>query len=426
MWGPPLLLLLAGVVGLIFAIPGGNIGTPYLIAFAAAAFAGVALVDPRGLFITVAQLPLLFTIITPLVAWFTASFADPSVGGALESTPRRTRAITAAYPIIQYFPWIALITLIALAIALWRYLDVTRANAKAGKEEVREKREVRKADEKATASATKARRRIAESDARRSRHSAGAAPTTGSRPASEIIRAAEERRKRAAAARAEQAPRPPERGPRPERDAGPRPAPRRVAEGGQESRRDSAAFRRGGAPEPPPSRQRRDSQRDDSPTGSRYAERPRGPRPQPEQQRRRPVERPVERPASSGEDQGRRIQEWPPRRERPRRPAPSDPYGRDSRDPRQGRDPRDARAGRDPRDPREMRERRDYRGDRDASYPPRRTYRDDRGPYEGRRRGEAPEGRRVRDDRDRRDYGEYGGPGPQRPRRDPRDYRDRR
>ncbi|WP_367179080.1 DUF6542 domain-containing protein, partial [uncultured Corynebacterium sp.] len=194
-WGPPLLLLLAGVIGLLFAVPVGNIGLPYLIAFSAAAIAGIILVVPRGLFVTVAQLPLLFTILTPIVAWFTASLADPAVGGALDTTPRRTRVITAAYPIIQYFPWIAAVTLIALAIAVWRYLEVTRRNAKVEKTTRKEKRKLQRAEESTTTSATKARRRVAESDARRSRHGADA---TGTRPAADIIRDAEERRKRLA------------------------------------------------------------------------------------------------------------------------------------------------------------------------------------------------------------------------------------
>ncbi|OFU53510.1 DUF6542 domain-containing protein, partial [Corynebacterium sp. HMSC11E11] len=194
-WAPPLLILLAGLIGILGGLPTGNIGLPYLLAFAAAAIVGTALVDPRGLVVTVAQQPLLFTIVTPVVTWLIASWSDPSVGGATGSTPTKTRLITAAYPIVQYFPWMALIPLICTAIAIWRYLDITRVNAKTDKETRRENARVHKAEEATTVSATRARKRVAESDAR-VRHARGKDPSR--RPASEIIQAAEERRRRAA------------------------------------------------------------------------------------------------------------------------------------------------------------------------------------------------------------------------------------
>ena len=61
MWAPPLLFVLAAAVGTVAALPTGSIGLPYLIAFAAAAIVGTSLVDPRGLVVTVAQQPLMFT-----------------------------------------------------------------------------------------------------------------------------------------------------------------------------------------------------------------------------------------------------------------------------------------------------------------------------------------------------------------------------
>ena len=40
MFVPPLLMLLAGVIGLLFSVPNGSLGKPYFIAFAVAAVAG--------------------------------------------------------------------------------------------------------------------------------------------------------------------------------------------------------------------------------------------------------------------------------------------------------------------------------------------------------------------------------------------------
>ncbi|WP_146007537.1 DUF6542 domain-containing protein [Corynebacterium xerosis] len=214
MWAPPLLFVVAGLIGIVAALPTGSIGLPYLLAFAAAAIVGTMLVDPRGLVVTVTQQPLLFTVITPIVAWLIASWSDPSVGGALDSTPTKTRLITAAYPIVQYFPWMALIPLICTAIAIWRYLDITRVNAKTDKETLRDNARLQKSEETTTVSATRARKRVAESDAR-VRHSRG--KDASRRPASEIIQAAEERRRRAAerARAAQEARRAQEPAPRP-------------------------------------------------------------------------------------------------------------------------------------------------------------------------------------------------------------------
>ena len=40
MWAPPLLFVVAGLIGIVAALPTGSIGLPYLLAFAAAAIVG--------------------------------------------------------------------------------------------------------------------------------------------------------------------------------------------------------------------------------------------------------------------------------------------------------------------------------------------------------------------------------------------------
>lgn len=200
-WVPPLLLVISGIVGLLFAIPAGSIGLPYLIAFAVAAIGGTMVVVPRGLTITVAQQPVLFTIITPLVSWFTAEFAHQSVGGATATTPSTTRLITAAYPVVQYFPWMIMIPLICTAIAIWRYLDLTRVNAKTDRLRRKESRRRAEVDAETTRTATEAHRRLSESDKRRRRRPAHAASkerddesAVKKQSASDLIKAAEKRR----------------------------------------------------------------------------------------------------------------------------------------------------------------------------------------------------------------------------------------
>lgn len=354
-WAPPLLILLAGVIGILGGLPTGNIGLPYLLAFAAAAIIGTALVDPRGLVVTVAQQPLLFTIVTPVVAWFIASWSDPSVGGATGSTPTKTRLITAAYPIVQYFPWMALIPLICTAIAIWRYLDITRVNAKTDKETRRDNARVQKAEEATTVSATRARKRVAESDAR-VRHARGKGPSR--RPASEIIQAAEERRRRAAErARAAQ-----------------------EARREQEAAPPSAAERRGPAR---PTEQRAEQperpvrRRDPRAEQRMMEQRAAAGRPTP----RRGDERRAGRPADERRTDGRRADERRVADRRAGRPiddrAATNAGRRDiQRDARRGEDPR--RVRRDARDDRGVRE---YRFDDRPSAPRndrRGTPRDDR------------------------------------------------
>ncbi|MFC3850016.1 DUF6542 domain-containing protein [Corynebacterium hansenii] len=363
-WAPPLLYVVAAIIGIVAALPTGNIGLPYLLAFAAAAVIGTMLVDPRGLVVTVAQQPLMFTIFTPIVAWLIGSWSDPSVGGALDSTPTKTRLITAAYPIVQYFPWMAAIPVVCTAIAIWRYLDITRVNAKTEKENRRGNARLQKAEESTKVSATRARKRVAESDARvrnargaesetrvsearapearvrhardaeaearvrhardaeteaRVRHARGEGASR--RPASEIIQAAEERRRRAA-----------------ER-----------ARAAQEARRTQEHRR---APEPPP---------------RRAAEERRRPEREPAQAPERPVRRRDPRAEQRMMEQ-RAAAGRPPqrRREDPRRIDDRRDFGRsDHRDVH-----RDARRREDPR-----RGRADDRGMRDYRFDDRRAVR---------------------------------------------------
>ncbi len=172
MWAPPLLLIASGILGLLFSIPTGSVGTPYLIAFFTAAVVGTLFVVARGLTVTVAQIPLLFTIITPLVAWYTGSFADMAVGGVSASTPFKTRVITAAYPVIQFFPWMVLITLTTLAIAIWRYVETKRTAEKYQKLRRKDVRRQKEVNQRTARHASEARQRTVRAQQRQESKSA--------------------------------------------------------------------------------------------------------------------------------------------------------------------------------------------------------------------------------------------------------------
>lgn len=197
MFVPPLLLLSAGVIGLVFAIPNGTLGLAYFIVFTLAAVAGTLLVVPRGLVITVAQIPILFAIITFLTAWFTGSFADPENGGATATTSRRARLLTSAYPVVQQFPWLLVIMLTCVIIAGWRYLEISRAQQKYRTDQAREAKRRQRLDEAMVDSTSRVRRRLAESDRRVASREEDAHTNLGTarRPAADIIRDAEARRR---------------------------------------------------------------------------------------------------------------------------------------------------------------------------------------------------------------------------------------
>ncbi|MDO5731436.1 DUF6542 domain-containing protein, partial [Corynebacterium sphenisci] len=161
LWAPAALLLLAAAAGVAVSTPSGSLGWPYLVLFLLAALAGVGWVDPRGLVVAVSQIPVLFSLLTPVTAWFTASFADPAVGGALASTPRKTRLITAVYPVVQFFPWMLAMLVLCTAVGIWRYLRIRTENNLIARAERKRARERRRAREDSR-EAARARRRIAE------------------------------------------------------------------------------------------------------------------------------------------------------------------------------------------------------------------------------------------------------------------------
>lgn len=201
LWAPTLLLVAAGVLGFIFSLGSGSVGIFYLIFFAVGAVIGTLFVKPQGLMLAVSQIPLLFAVITPVVSWFLTSIADPSEGGATDSTPTKTRLITAAYPVVQYFPWLAAILGICIVLALWRYFELTRINSKQQISERKEAKRRKEQSQKSNESATRARRRMAESDERLSSHRRDGVRRHGvrhateqMRPASDIIRDAQQRR----------------------------------------------------------------------------------------------------------------------------------------------------------------------------------------------------------------------------------------
>src|SRR5699024_159881 len=86
------------------------------ICFILGAVAASAMVHVRGLFLTVASIPLLFSIAIFITSWL-VSRATAADGSPLFST---TILVTSAYPLLEVFPQLAITVIICVIIAVFR------------------------------------------------------------------------------------------------------------------------------------------------------------------------------------------------------------------------------------------------------------------------------------------------------------------
>ena len=120
-WTSIAVILAALVTGLIISTITTSVGLPFLICFFLGALAATALVHVRGLFLTVASMPLLFAIAIFFTSWL-VSRATASDGSPAFST---TILVTSAYPLLEVFPFLAVTLLICIAIAAFRLYHAT-------------------------------------------------------------------------------------------------------------------------------------------------------------------------------------------------------------------------------------------------------------------------------------------------------------
>ncbi|OIR42805.1 hypothetical protein BJP07_07840 [Corynebacterium sp. NML130628] len=101
----------------------GYIGWPLLVLFSVAVIVVTTLVDPRGLFLTVAATPLLF--VAALLGFGVLS-ARGQLGAA--GAGGKTALLMVLYPVIEHFPILFTVTTGALVIAVVRYWLIQRHN----------------------------------------------------------------------------------------------------------------------------------------------------------------------------------------------------------------------------------------------------------------------------------------------------------
>lgn len=129
--------------GLLLSLLFGDLGWPYLLCYIVSVLAVTCTVAPRGLYLTVATSPLLFTVFTLLCGWLVTQ-ARASEGASAFST---TALVTGAFPFLEHFIPFFLTTLASIAIMAFRLWRL-RSNARTENEKAQVARRAEAAADK--------------------------------------------------------------------------------------------------------------------------------------------------------------------------------------------------------------------------------------------------------------------------------------
>ncbi len=154
-WSGIAIILAALVTGLLISLSVQQIGLPFLVCFVLTGITVALLTEPKGLFLTVASMPVLFAIMTVITAW--------SVGRSLaaDGAPAfsTTTVITAIYPLVEFFPVLFSVTAGAAMIAVLRLGLLKRSGRVRDRAAQRTRRRDAENDRRNRATASRARRR---------------------------------------------------------------------------------------------------------------------------------------------------------------------------------------------------------------------------------------------------------------------------
>lgn len=127
-WASLIILCAALTIGLFVTLHNGLLGIPFLALFVIAVLVIALLTEPRGLFLTIASIPIFFGIFVIITSWFLVANATPD-GAPLS----KTQIITAIYPITLHFPVLAIATAAAALISFLRITLLKRSNRTSSK-----------------------------------------------------------------------------------------------------------------------------------------------------------------------------------------------------------------------------------------------------------------------------------------------------
>ncbi|MDO5512927.1 DUF6542 domain-containing protein [Corynebacterium sp.] len=154
-WSGIAIVIAALITGLLLSINTQSVGVPYLLCFALAAVVVASLTEVRGLFLTVASIPLIFGVLTVITSWV-VNRSQASEGTPALST---TAIATALFPLAQFFPVLVGVFALATAIAAVRVWLSRRSGRVAEKEAIAHRRRTAEADRRNRDAASRARRR---------------------------------------------------------------------------------------------------------------------------------------------------------------------------------------------------------------------------------------------------------------------------
>ncbi|WP_070461964.1 DUF6542 domain-containing protein [Corynebacterium sp. HMSC29G08] len=127
---------------------------PCGIFFALSLIATTLLVNPRGIFLTVATAPLLFAAAATAIGVLGAG-DQLSAGGASS----RAAQLLVVYPLVQLFPWLATLTVIAAVLGWSRVQLIRRQNRALARTETRQRIQAAASNRKTTTQGRRARER---------------------------------------------------------------------------------------------------------------------------------------------------------------------------------------------------------------------------------------------------------------------------
>lgn len=149
------IIIAALVTGGLIALYNEAVGMPFLVLFALASIIVTTFVNPKGLFVTVAAIPLLYTFFLLLTCTLNAYFQLPEGQTSLG----KTSALLIVYPLTQYFPVLLFVTLGTLLIALLRHRLLKKQNEDILAREERARREVSATNKRTRHEAARSRQR---------------------------------------------------------------------------------------------------------------------------------------------------------------------------------------------------------------------------------------------------------------------------
>lgn len=149
------IVIAALVTGGLIALYNETVGMPFLVLFALASIVVTTFVNPKGLFVTVASLPLLYTFFLLLTCTLNAYFQLPEG----QSSLGKASALLIVYPLTQYFPVLLFVTLGTLLIALLRHRLLKKQNEDIRAREERQRRNVSATNRRTRHEASRSRQR---------------------------------------------------------------------------------------------------------------------------------------------------------------------------------------------------------------------------------------------------------------------------